>query len=331
MAFKQRALQFAALVGGAFASLKLYAPFAVRRFEDLGPETAGAPGLFIDVAGVRLHYVEAGRGEPVVLIHGLNGSTFGFRYTIPELARSFRVVAFDLKGCGYSARPAKSDYSLTAHAELVAHAMAALGIERAAVVGHSLGGAIAMRLASRFPQRVERLILVDSATDRDVRRGLRTAWLARPLSPVIAMLTLHRKGFRRRVALTLVHDPAHFTPELIEAFFYTSRMKGHARALSLLAAHRGRDEPLDLTTIHAPTLILWGEHDRWLPIASGEELARALPNARLDAVPSAGHLPLEEQVAYCNRALLSFLGSAEGNVATAPAPPTGAKTVTQTS
>ena len=88
-------------------------------------------------------------------------------------------------------------------------------------------------------------------------------------------------------------------------------MKGHRRALGSLMVDRRRDEPLRPEEISAPTLILWGEHDRFLPPEAGEELAGRIPNARLELVPSAGHLPLEEQPDYCNRALLAFLG-AEG-------------------
>lgn len=312
----RESLRPAALLGGAFLALYVYAWYATRRFEDLEPETAEPPGSFLDVDGVRLHYVEAGQGAPVVLIHGLGASTYSFRYTIPELAQRYRVVAFDLKGFGYSARPASGDYSLTAHAKLIAAAMRALGIERAAVVGHSLGGAIALRLASLCPERVDRLVLVDAATDRALQRGRSLAWLARPFAPIIALATLHRQRFRRFALRAAVHDPAHITPEVVEGYFRPSRMKGHARAFARLMAHRRRDTPVDLASVRAPTLVLWGEHDRWLPPSLGEELARALPNARLEVVPAAGHLPLEEQPGYSNRALLAFLGAKESTLAT---------------
>jgi pimeloyl-ACP methyl ester carboxylesterase len=123
----------------------------------------------VEVDGVPIHYVEAGQGKAVLLIHGLGASTFSFRHTIPELAQRYRVIALDLKGFGYSARP-QSDYSLTAQAALVRQVMDRLGVERAAVVGHSMGGAVAMRLALGYPERVSRLVLVASATDRELRR-----------------------------------------------------------------------------------------------------------------------------------------------------------------
>ncbi len=304
-----RLLRLLGLAGVGFAALNVYGRYAVRRFEDLDPETAGVPGSFIDVDGVRVHYVEAGRGAPLVLVHGFAGSTFSFRYVIPELARHYRVVALDLKGFGYSERPEGADYALAAQAELVRGLMDRLGIEQATVVGHSMGGAESMRLAARYPERVARLVLVDSATDHELGRTRRLA-LLRPFFPMAAVFTLHRMGFRERALRFVVHDPAHVTPEMVEGYFRPMRVKGQLRALGEMASGRQREEPVDLNAVRAPTLVLWGEHDRVLPLSVGEELARELPDARLIMVPSAGHMPLEEQPEFSNRVLLEFLGPA---------------------
>jgi pimeloyl-ACP methyl ester carboxylesterase len=308
MSIQSRALP---IVAAAAAGFFAYASHAVRRFEDVNPESTDAPGASLDVDGVRIHYVEAGQGEAVVLIHGIGASTYSFRHAIPELAQHFRVIALDLKGFGYSARPAEGDYSLTAHADLVRQVMERLNIARATVLGHSMGGAVAMRLAMRAPERVSRLVLVDSATDREMGAGATASKLLRPLMPLGALIFLHRRSLRRLLLSTAVHDPAHLTPETFEAHFYPTRMKGHLRALGALLAQRGRDKPLAPERLQQPTLILWGEHDRWLPLSRGEELAGLIPNARLLSVPSAGHLPLEEQPDFCNRALVAFLRSPE--------------------
>ena len=309
-----------ALVGLAFAGLNLYARRAVRNFEDLDLETPEAPGSYLDVDGVRLHYVEAGTGEPVVMLHGLNASTYSFRYAIPELAQSYRAVALDLKGFGYSERPRDSDYSLTAQADLVASAMNRLNIERAAVVGHSMGGDVAMRLALRHPQRVSRLVLVSSATDEQMRRGLRAARILRPFLPIVAVFTTHRTAYQRRALHFVTHDPAFVTPEVIECSYRPQRMRGHRRALGALLVDRARDEPLTPERIATPTLILWGEHDRLLPPSQGERLLERIPNARFVLVPSSGHRPLEEQPGFCNRALLEFLESREVTAIREPRP-----------
>lgn len=307
MKVRDRVLLFAGLSAAALAALSTYARYAVRRFEDLEPGSAGAPGEFIDVDGVRMHYVEVGEGEPLLLVHGLGASTFSFRYVIPELAPRFRVVAVDLKGSGYSARPATSDYSLTAQADLLRRFMDRLQIERAAVVGHSMGGAVAMRLALRYPERVSRLVLVDSAGDHELERGRTLARVVRPFFAIGVVFTLQRRWFRRLSRRSAVHDPAQVTPEALEGYFRPTRIKGHARALASFTVDRARDEPLALERIAQPTLVMWGEHDRWLPPRRGDELARRIPNARLLIIRGAGHLPLEEQPDVCNLALLEFL------------------------
>lgn len=311
MSKRSKVLRFAGMAGVAAIGLVTYGRYAIGRFERLEPGSAEAPGSYVDVDGVRIHCVEAGEGEPVVLVHGLNASTYAFRYIIPELAQRYRAVALDLKGFGHSERPAKSDYSLSAQADSVAGAMTQLGIESAMVVGHSMGGAVAMRVALRYPERVKRLVLVDSASDREFRRGLGVAPLLR-LGLFLALpFTLHSRRYQQLALRAQVHDPALLTPEFVEAHFRSSRMKGHQRALGALMADRRRDEPLAPEKIGAPTLILWGEHDRFLPPEVGEELAGRIPSARLELVPSSGHLPLEEQPGYCSRALLNFLGSEE--------------------
>lgn len=289
----------------ALAALYAYALRRIRRFEYLDLHDADVPGSYVDVDGTRVHYVEAGRGDPVVLIHGIFASTFSFRHTIPELAQQHRVVAFDLRGFGYTEMPKDADYSLTAQATLVHDAMARLGIERAAVVGHSMGGDIAMRLALLYPDSVTRLALVDSVTDREMSRG-RSGRFVRPLLPLIAGLSLNTRSIRRGVR-SAVHDPAFATDDIVAGYERPMHVKGRLRAFGALMAHRGRDVPVEPERITQPALVLWGEHDRWIPIERGEELARRIPNARFAVVRSAGHLPLEEQPVDTARMLLAFL------------------------
>jgi pimeloyl-ACP methyl ester carboxylesterase len=277
----------------------------VNRFENLTPETANPPGSFIDVDGVRLNYVEAGSGPPLVLIHGWQGSTFGFRYTIADLSAKYRVIAVDLKGYGFSARPDHGDYSREAQADLVARFMEALGIERATVGGHSMGGGVAQALAIRHPERVDRLILVDSVTPRESSR-MRGGRLMALLLPIIAIFTL-RRPFIERVLRFNVHDPEILTPDVIEGHVRPLRMKGHLRAQQLQMRARLKERPIDSSAVRQPALLLWGEHDRIIPLRRGKDLARWLPDARLVIVPSAGHLPLEEQPEFCKRELFAFL------------------------
>ncbi len=311
MSSLNRALRIAGFAGLALGGYAAYAQYAIRKFEYLDPLDADAPGSYLDIDGTAIHYVEAGKGEDVVLIHGWNGSTFSFRYTIPELAQDFHVIALDLKGYGYSARPRDGDYSLTAQSEIVARLMDRLGVTNAAVIGHSMGGAVATRLAIRYSEWVKKLVLVDSVSIAEQRRATRLGKYLRVVMPLGAPL-LQPRSARRRVLLTAVHDPAHVTPEVEEGYYRPLHMRGHLHALGRQLISRQSDQLESPEDIIQPTLILWGEHDAWLRPEFGEILAKQIPNAELKLVPSAGHLPLEEQPDFCNREILRFLREGEG-------------------
>ncbi|MCI0778242.1 MAG: alpha/beta hydrolase [Chloroflexi bacterium] len=313
MSALKRALRIGGLTGLAITGYAAYAQYAIRRFEHLDPLNADAPGSYLDIDGTAIHYVEAGRGEDVVLIHGWNGSTFSFRYTIPELAQRYRVIAIDLMGYGYSARMRDADYSLTGQSEIVAQAMDRLGVTNAAVIGHSMGGAVATRLALRHPDWVRKLVLVDSVNVTEMRRATRFGKLLRVVMPLGAPLLLHPYRSRRRIFLTAVHDPAYLTPEIEEGYFRPMHMKGHLRSMGQQLTSRQDDELLSPGDITQPTLILWGEHDSWLRPELGERLNAEIPDSRLTLVPSAGHLPLEEQPDFCNREILRFLQDDEAS------------------
>jgi pimeloyl-ACP methyl ester carboxylesterase len=304
---RRRILRILSVILAALSALFAFARLLVRRCETDDPRTSGAPGQFVEIDGNLLHYVGAGQGEAVILLHGVGGSTFSFRFTIPELARYFRVVAVDLLGCGYSARPVKGDYRLSTQARMIRDLMDRLGIGRAAVVGHSMGGPVAMRLALSFPERVSRLVLVSSATDEILRRGARPARLFRPFMTTFGPFFMNSRRFRRWERRTAVHDPAHITDEVLEGHMRFARMKGNMRAQARTLAGWLSDPPFYPEQVSQPTLVLWGEHDRWLPLEGGRELAASIPGARLEAVRSAGHMVLEEQPATSNRVLLDFL------------------------
>jgi pimeloyl-ACP methyl ester carboxylesterase len=288
-----------------------YSRRAVRRWEDVDLVAAPKPGRSIEVDGVRLHYVEAGEGPPLLLLHGLNGSTFGFRLLTPYLTPHYRTIAIDLMGFGYSDRPQRRDYSLGAQARLVAGFLDALGIERASVLGHSLGGVVAMHLALEFPERVDRLILASSASDSETRRGLRSSRLVRPLLPVVAAFTVQNQRFRRMSLRSACYDPAFVTPELLDGYMAPTRVKGHLRALGSLMVDRRKDAPIDLSAIRQPTLILWGSSDRWLPPSHGRRLLTLVPNSQMAIIENAGHLVMEEQPEDAARAVIGFLQQQE--------------------
>jgi pimeloyl-ACP methyl ester carboxylesterase len=295
-----------ALLSAVIGGLWTYSRREIRRYESLDLSEVEKPGRTLSIDGVGIHYLEAGTGPALLLIHGLGASTFTFRRILPDLARRFRVVALDLKGFGFSER-ADGDYSLGTQAALVRQVMDRLGIERASVLGHSMGGAVAMRLALAYPDRVERLILASSASDLELGHRIWGAAVIGRLLPLVAPFTLHNRRFRELSLKSGYYDPDRCTEDIIEGYMLSARVRGYLRALGNTMAHWRRDPPLYPADITQATLILWGEGDRWLPPSRGERLHRLIPGSRLELVAGGGHLFLEEQPEAALRLIEDFL------------------------
>jgi pimeloyl-ACP methyl ester carboxylesterase len=270
----------------------------------------------IDLHGHRVIYRIVGSGPPVVLIHGMVNSSRHWESVALRLADSYTVVAPDLIGHGDSATP-RGDYSLGAHAASVRDLLAAIGIDRATVVGHSLGGGVAMQFFYQFPQRTERLALVSSGgLGHQVSPLLRTAAL--PGASALLSLAAHprvvsaisrvgellpRRGFRKGVYLQAIARALRplEEPGAREAFLQTLR--------SVIDRHGQRVSARDrLHLLRAmPTLIVWGERDNTIPLSHGREAHEAAPGSRFETLPRAAHFPHIEDPAGLAAVLRDFL------------------------
>jgi pimeloyl-ACP methyl ester carboxylesterase len=298
-----------AFVGALLALVRLLRPREPTRWED-----ADKPGRVTEVeepdgGTVGIHHVEQGSGPPVVLIHGFGGHTYTFRYLAPDLSKDHRVVALDLKGFGYSERPAHGDYSLGAQAALVTGLMDQLGIEKASLVGHSMGGAVAMKVASVHPERVARLVLAASVSGDSP--PMAPAWLVRPFLPVLARLV------SRRLLRMSVYDASTITDEMREAYTRPMAIKGSMRGLYQMLRDARKGAPIDYSRLDQPTLLLNAARERVVPAWMSQRIQRGLPHAEVVTVQRAGHLLLEEQPEACSAAIRDFLTRAPG-AATAP-------------
>jgi pimeloyl-ACP methyl ester carboxylesterase len=270
-----------------------------RSEENVDWVDAERPGQIAQVDGVGVHYVNRGSGSAVVLIHGFGGHTFSYRRNIPELAKHHRVVALDLKGFGYSERPPGGDYSLTAQAEVVIGLMDELGILAASIVGHSMGGEVAMRVASTHPERVDKLVLVASVSG-DRFPTLPPLPIIKPIMPFLGRLTarfLLKRGF---------YDRTKLTEEVREGYRRPKYIRGFNDAIYRLMADMRHDSKIDYARINQPTLILWARAEA-LPAVILRKLRERLPHAEVQYIERAGHLLLEEQPEDCNRAILRFI------------------------
>lgn len=269
---------------------------------------------FTSVGGVRIHFEAYGAGEPVVLIHGLGASAAAWRRVAPHLAEAgYRVLALDLKGCGQSDRP-PGDYSRKALASLVCGFMDNLGVSRArAVVGHSMGGAIALEIAASRPQRAELVGVVDG---QGIVSSPKILQAAAPVTPLVGTLasgmtalspTPSRRFFARMYLRRIFADPSAVTDELVETYASCADA-GYQRAMFAMIQHLGNTADLAQKIAHLrqPTILVWGKEDPICPVAWGEELHRELPDSELHVLDGCGHCTPEERPRELSALLIDF-------------------------
>jgi pimeloyl-ACP methyl ester carboxylesterase len=252
---------------------------------------------------------EAGRGFPLVLLHGLGASSFSWRGNISPLGTSFRVLAPDLPAHGRTPATAVPDFRLeTLVAELL-HLLDHHGVAQAALVGNSLGGSLALLLAREFPERFPSLVLLAPAAA--LRRppwifyplrlpllGLAVAALLGPWTPWIA---LHQAYYRKEL----------ITPEVVAGYAPTFRVLANRLALRRLVCQvdhwpLSKVEVL-LGHLRQPICLIWGERDRILPVSQAAWLTERLPQAELYLLPDVGHAPQEEAPERVNEIIIAFL------------------------
>ena len=291
----------------------------MRRGDDLSDITVFEPRE-IELHGHRAIYRRAGSGPPVVLIHGMVNSSRHWESVALRLADSYTVIAPDLIGHGDSAAP-RGDYSLGAHAAGIRDLLAVIGIDRATIVGHSLGAGVAMQFFYQFPQRIERLAIVSAGgLGRDVSPLLRSAalpgasaalWVVAHPRVVAAIAgagaRARTRGSGKGVYLEAVARALRplAQPGAREAFLHTLRSVIDVRGQRVSA--RDRLYLLD----GMPTLIVWGERDHTIPIAHGREAHAAIPGSRFETLPGAAHFPHLEDPEGLAAVLRDFLETTE--------------------
>ncbi|HSQ64309.1 MAG TPA: alpha/beta fold hydrolase [Polyangiaceae bacterium] len=265
--------------------------------------------------GRRFGYRRAGEGSLVVLLHGIAGSSATWSNIIPRLSPHHTVIAPDLLGHGESAKP-PGDYSLGAYANLIRDLLEVLGQPRGTIVGHSLGGGVALQFAYQFPERCERLVLVSSGgLGREVHPILRAAalpgaelvlpWLAAGAARGIGamMTTMGKIGFRASADLgeTWRSFVSLEQPDTRRAFLHTVRS-----IIDLGGQLVSATDKLYLAK-ELPTLIVWGERDPLIPVRHGVHSHELMPGSRLEVFPDAGHYPYLDDPERFATILLDFI------------------------
>jgi pimeloyl-ACP methyl ester carboxylesterase len=277
---------------------------------DAKVEPAGLVERFAEIRGTRLRYLVGGDGEPVVLVHGLGGAAANWLALAPLLLPRWRLLVPELPGHGGSSALSAAP-SLNVYADRLGALLDHERLPSAAVVGHSLGGAIALRLAIRRPDAVSALVLAGAAGISSGTRNARYALtITRIVKPGRKLAPYRRRIARSNVLKRLVFgrwgaaDPEALPAELVEAF-----LAGPARHTDTVSAARAlvRDDPrADLDRVRCPSLVLWGARDTQLPVDDAFDYARRL-RARLRVIADCGHLLIGERPAACADAIEDFL------------------------
>ena len=275
---------------------------------DLARKYLEKPDDLIEVSATTLHVRDSGpqNAEAVILIHGFGSSLHTWDAWAQILERNYRVLRLDLPGAGLSPPDATNDYSDSRIISLLLALMDKNGLDKAAIIGNSIGGRIAWTMAVQHPQRVDRLVLM--APDGFASPGFEYG--VKPETPAILHASkyfLPRWALRPNLSAAYA-DETKLSEKTIERYHDLLLASGNRAALIQRLEQTILMDPVPkLQKITAPVLLLWGEEDALIPVANAQNYLDALPDARLVTLPRTGHLPMEEAPEASLAPVLDFL------------------------
>jgi pimeloyl-ACP methyl ester carboxylesterase len=273
---------------------------------------------YVKIGSINTRYWAEGEGYPVVLVHGMGGSATGWLTSIGGLSAQYRIYALDLIGHGRTDKPQSMPYKFFDLVKFVNEFMTELKIDQAHIVGHSMGGAISMRLAIDFPTCSRKLILVDTAG-----LGREIKYLYRLVSIPIVGEILASQAYTPDVKKfgnglrSAAKNTTYITDELVENIFrieesptqYKNTLKILRTCVNWVGQKKSFYAPImqQLPSITNPTLVIWGRQDDVVPIKHGEFAVKSLPNAYLETIDECGHVPMFDQPEVFKKLVLEFL------------------------
>ena len=269
---------------------------------------------FVHVDGTRVHYQEAGppAAPALVLIHGFASSTLVWSKVFLSLAEAgFRVIAIDMLGFGYSGKPRNGEYTIGGQAKILVGLLDQLGIERATLVGSSYGGAVAATCALDYPERVEKLVMIGAVNNnRPLNYKLMRVFGSPVFGDVVSPLLIgSRRLLRRRMKRVYDRHAWVLDERRVDARHLPLRAAGTQRAIIRTVRRWNADRiSRDAHLIRKPTLLIWGENDREIPLADGERLHEQIPGSRLIVFLECGHIPHEEYPEEFTKVVVDFCG-----------------------
>lgn len=286
--------------------LPLFRPDRIQWNPTLIPKT-------ISIHGHIIFYIVKGEGDPLLLIHGFGAGIWVWEKQIDFLSQFYRVVALDLIGHGYSDRP-KIEYRPQTYISFFKDFMEGAGIDQATLIGNSMGGGVAWATALFFPEKVKRLILIDSVPpdvlDQVRNPSFKVLAAVRniPLFPYLLISGRNRHSIRQ-VLCECILEPKLLTPEVVNRQWEITRFKGTTWVLYSTLKHAEEAKPMkpSLSSLKHPTLLIWGEKDQIFPPSVGEALSQSIPNSIFKIIKGSGHIPMWEKPEEVNPIILQFL------------------------
>lgn len=321
MKLRNLALAFGGAVGAAVA-VKMLTRAATVAWDDVSELIPHAENShFVNIEGARIHFQEFGDATKptIILIHGYTASLYVWKTVAPVLADSgFHVIAIDMLGFGYSDKPSWFDYAITSQARFIARFMNRLGIGRATMVGSSYGGAVAATLALDYPERVEKLVLVDTVCNDNLKKHPILKLAAIPgIGEAITPFLVDSRAFQRyRMRGTLARaNHQLITSERVESILRPlTAADAHRSLLATSRAWSACRIEQDAYLINQPTLIIWGEDDKVIPLDDGRMLHDSILNSRLIILRDCGHVPQEEQSDLFAQLVVEFCIDRKGRI-----------------
>jgi pimeloyl-ACP methyl ester carboxylesterase len=283
-----------------------------RAVADLKPRWALSPSQFLAIDGMLVHLRDQGPRDdpaPIVLLHGTSASLHTWEGWVAVLQTKRRVISLDLPGFGLTGPFPDGDYRMSHYSAFLAHVLEQLQVPRAVVAGNSFGGQLAWQFALDYPQRVERLVLVDAAgyprNATSMPIGFRLAQIP-ALAPLMANL-LPRQMIESSIR-NVYGDPDKVSDELIDRYYQLTLRAGNREALRqrFIQSESGQSYTR-IAEIKVPTLIVWGGRDQLIPPVNAERFKRDIKGSRLVLFDDLGHVPQEEDPARTVAVLMDFL------------------------
>ena len=280
--------------------------------EKLKAKYAPTPSFFLAMDGMEVHVRDEGNVDdpvPIVLIHGTASSLHTFGDWTAGLVDERRVIRMDLPGYGLTGPFPDGNYAMENYVDFILHLLDELKVERCVLAGNSLGGAIAWRVALAHPERIEKLVLIDAAGYPSQSESVPIAFRIARWRGINRIFTFITPRFLAKSSLKNVYaDESKATKELIDRYFELSLRKGNRQAyLDRMGQKRDPNIHEQIKTIDQPTLILWGEQDKLIPVENAYRFQADLPNDTLVILENSGHVPMEENAEESLKAFKRFL------------------------